>query len=102
MCYPCFEELAFAERCITTLGSQIKLEDAKKRTAKFASIVLEAKILSCLEDSSLTDAAKKAKLSKYSTTMGEYSTEYNVEMKTCMMPQIVTEAVNRVVSRARS
>ena len=70
----------------------------EKAVAQYAATTLEAKVLSAIDDTSLTAAARKKKLSAYSDLMGTYTSQYKVDMKTLMLQDLVREALNKVMT----
>ena len=67
--------------------------------ASYAALVLEAKLVTCLVDKNLTPEARKKTLESLSGQVGSWSAKYDRDFKSLVLKELLTEAMNRVVSR---
>ena len=88
-----------ADKFTEIFSCKFELSAAKAKMGKAAEVVLEAKVIGIVEDRELTVEAKRKALQNLQSSVGNYSRLYGADLKNTIHRTLMTEAMNRVVSK---
>ena len=76
------------------------LADKKSKLAEHAALVLEARFLNVVEDTSITTEYRRKLIQGLSAKVAEYSTKYGVDMKRLVNQKLLAESLNKMMNRS--